>query len=338
MTSAAPRSGWPEHWQDRERAPRRQPLSRERIVGAALRIVDTEGMDALSMRRVGQELGTGAASLYAHVGSKEELVELVLDLAYADIELEEADPARWEEQIKSLLRRSRAALLSHRDLAKAAVVANVPITPHAMDIAEAMLAVLRAAWTRRADRGLRGRPAGPVHHRDRLRGVHPGRGQHRGVHRADPRLLRDHPDRALSDDHLDGRRAHPQRRRRALRVRPGHPGHAASPGRPRAAPESAPVRDGARTRRSPRPRSDGGSSNVFGGIGRCRPDRSRRRPPVAGCAGPARPGRRCTPPARRHRCGPRRGPGGARAAPPSASTGRPARSARSRSGSRRTPR
>lgn len=145
MTSAAPRSGWPEHWQDRERAPRRQPLSRERIVEAALRIVDTEGMDALSMRRVGQELGTGAASLYAHVGSKEELVELVLDLAYADIELEEADPARWEEQIKGLLRRSREALLSHRDLAKAAVVANVPTTPHAMDIAEAMLAVLRAA-------------------------------------------------------------------------------------------------------------------------------------------------------------------------------------------------
>ncbi|WP_037781307.1 TetR/AcrR family transcriptional regulator [Kitasatospora purpeofusca] len=144
MTSPAPRSGWPEHWQDRERAPRRQPLSRERIVEAALRIVDTEGMDALSMRRVGQELGTGAASLYAHVGSKEELVELVLDLAYADIELEEADPARWEEQIKGLLRRSREALLSHRDLAKAAVVANVPITPHAMDIAEAMLAILRA--------------------------------------------------------------------------------------------------------------------------------------------------------------------------------------------------
>ncbi|MFB6892577.1 TetR/AcrR family transcriptional regulator [Kitasatospora sp. NPDC056327] len=145
MTSAAPRSGWPEHWQDTAKsAPRRQPLSRERIVEAALRVVDAEGMDALSMRRVGQELGTGAASLYAHVGSKEELVELVLDLAYAGIELEPVDPARWQEQVKDLLRRSRAALLSHRDLARAAVVANVPVTPHAMDIAEAMLAMLRA--------------------------------------------------------------------------------------------------------------------------------------------------------------------------------------------------
>ncbi|WP_380281594.1 TetR/AcrR family transcriptional regulator [Kitasatospora purpeofusca] len=145
MTSAAPRSGWPEHWQGKAKAaPRRQPLSRERIVEAALRIVDAEGMDALSMRRVGQELGTGAASLYAHVGSKEELLELVLDLVYAGIELESADPARWQEQVKQLLRTSRAALLSHRDLAKAAVVANVPVTPHAMDIAEAMLAMLRA--------------------------------------------------------------------------------------------------------------------------------------------------------------------------------------------------
>ncbi|GAA1392208.1 TetR family transcriptional regulator ActII [Kitasatospora putterlickiae] len=145
MTSAAPRSGWPEHWRDKAKAaPRRQPLSRERIVEAALRIVDAEGMDALSMRRVGQELGTGAASLYAHVGSKEELLELVLDLVYADIELEPADPERWQEQVKRLLRNSREALLSHRDLAKAAVVANVPVTPHAMDIAETMLAMLRA--------------------------------------------------------------------------------------------------------------------------------------------------------------------------------------------------
>ncbi|MFE7558677.1 TetR/AcrR family transcriptional regulator [Kitasatospora sp. NPDC057500] len=146
MTSAAPRSGWPpEQWPGKAKAaPRRQPLSRERIVEAALRIVDAEGMDALSMRRVGQELGTGAASLYAHVGSKEELLELVLDLVYAGIELEPADPGRWQEQVKRLLRNSRAALLAHRDLAKAAVVANVPVTPHAMDIAEAMLAMLRA--------------------------------------------------------------------------------------------------------------------------------------------------------------------------------------------------
>ncbi|MFF1796935.1 TetR/AcrR family transcriptional regulator [Kitasatospora sp. NPDC086009] len=145
MTSAAPRPSWPAHWREKEKAPaRRQPLSRERIVEAALRIVDAEGMDALSMRRVGQELDTGAASLYAHIGGKEELVEQVLDLAYSEIELEEPDAADWQEQIKRLMRRSRDALLAHRDLARAAVVANVPTTPHAMDIAESMLGILRA--------------------------------------------------------------------------------------------------------------------------------------------------------------------------------------------------
>ncbi|MEU6235597.1 TetR/AcrR family transcriptional regulator [Kitasatospora sp. NPDC047058] len=145
MTSAAPRSSWSAHWPAREQGTsRRQPLTRERIVEAALRIVDTEGMDALSMRRVGQELHTGAASLYAHVGNKEELIELVLDLAYSEVELEQPDPADWQDQIKRLLRRSRDVLLGHRDLAKAAVVANVPMTPHAMDIAEAMLGMLRA--------------------------------------------------------------------------------------------------------------------------------------------------------------------------------------------------
>ncbi|MFD0276430.1 TetR/AcrR family transcriptional regulator [Kitasatospora sp. NPDC127111] len=145
MTSAAPRSSWSAHWPEKEQgSPRRQPLTRERIVEAALRIVDTEGMDALSMRRVGQELDTGAASLYAHVGNKEELIELVLDLAYSEVELERPDPADWQDQIKRLMRRSRDVLLGHRDLAKAAVVANVPMTPHAMDIAEAMLGILRA--------------------------------------------------------------------------------------------------------------------------------------------------------------------------------------------------
>jgi TetR/AcrR family transcriptional regulator, tetracycline repressor protein len=54
-------------------------LTRQAIVDAALRIVDTEGLDAVSMRRIAQDLGTGAASLYAHVTDKEELIDLVVD-------------------------------------------------------------------------------------------------------------------------------------------------------------------------------------------------------------------------------------------------------------------
>ena len=145
MTGAVPPPTWPGTWHGKERpAPKRRPLTRERIVRAALAIIDSEGMDALSMRRVAQELDTGAASLYAHVSNKDELIEEVLDLVYAEIELEEPDPQRWEEQIKGHLRRSRAVLTGHGNLARAAMAANVPVTPHALDNAEAMLAILRA--------------------------------------------------------------------------------------------------------------------------------------------------------------------------------------------------
>lgn len=145
MSSAVPRPAWPTPWhEERPAAPRKVPLTRERIVEAALSVVDAEGLDALSMRRIGQELGTGAASLYAHVGSKEELIEQVLDRVYGEIELEKPDASVWEEQIKRVLRRARAVLTSHGDIAKAAVVANVPVTPNGMDIADCMLGILRA--------------------------------------------------------------------------------------------------------------------------------------------------------------------------------------------------
>src|SRR5262249_13833051 len=57
----------------KQRARRRAPLSRDAIVDAALGILDTDGVDALTIRRLGQELGTGAASLYWHIAGKDEL-------------------------------------------------------------------------------------------------------------------------------------------------------------------------------------------------------------------------------------------------------------------------
>src|SRR5689334_4092199 len=68
-----------------KRVPRQRALSRDAIADAALRIVDTEGLDALTMRAVGQALGTGAASLYAHVASKDELLELVIERVIGEV-------------------------------------------------------------------------------------------------------------------------------------------------------------------------------------------------------------------------------------------------------------
>ncbi|MEU4098148.1 TetR/AcrR family transcriptional regulator [Streptomyces sp. NPDC026673] len=128
---------------ERKKAPRRS-LSREAIVTTALHVVDTEGLDALSMRRVAQELDTGAASLYAHVANKEELLELLLDRIQADVTRPEPDPRRWQEQIKEMARQGRRVLVTHRDLARAAIGQGIPFGPNALLNAEAMLAIFKA--------------------------------------------------------------------------------------------------------------------------------------------------------------------------------------------------
>ncbi|MHA6765064.1 TetR/AcrR family transcriptional regulator [Streptacidiphilus sp. PAMC 29251] len=143
MTATA-RPGWPIPWAAPEpRNPKRRTLSRELIVETALAVVDAEGLDALSMRRVSQELNTGPASLYAHVGSKDQLVELVLDLAHADLVHPVPDPARWREQVKDFLTQARDNLISHNDLARAALVSNIPTLPHQLDAAETLIVLLR---------------------------------------------------------------------------------------------------------------------------------------------------------------------------------------------------
>jgi AcrR family transcriptional regulator len=128
---------------ERRKAPRRS-LSREAIVTAALHVVGTEGLDALSMRRVAQELDTGAASLYAHVANKEELLELLLDRIQADVTRPEPDPERWQEQIKDMARQGRRILVAHRDLSRAAIGQGIPFGPNALLNAEAMLGILKA--------------------------------------------------------------------------------------------------------------------------------------------------------------------------------------------------
>ena len=65
-------------------ATRRSPLDRTRIVRAALRVADAEGLAAVTMRRVATELGTGAMSLYRHVPGKEALVSLMIDEALGE--------------------------------------------------------------------------------------------------------------------------------------------------------------------------------------------------------------------------------------------------------------
>lgn len=130
------------------RAPRRvrqprQPLTREAIVGAALGILDAEGLDAINMRRVAAELDAGAGSLYWHIRHKDELFELLFDHVVAEIRLPEPDPIRWQEQIKEVSREVRRVCLRHRDVARIALD-RWPIGPNTLVFAEGLLAILRA--------------------------------------------------------------------------------------------------------------------------------------------------------------------------------------------------
>jgi AcrR family transcriptional regulator len=114
-------------------------------VAAALQIIDREGLDAMTMRTVAHTLGTGAASLYAHVANKEELLEMVVEKVIGEVPLarEEPDPDRWQEQLKSGLREIRRVFARHGDLARASF-ARVPLGENALRGSEWMIAVMKA--------------------------------------------------------------------------------------------------------------------------------------------------------------------------------------------------
>jgi AcrR family transcriptional regulator len=92
---------------------RDQGLTREEIVAAAIAVADAEGVDAVSMRRIARELGSGAMSLYWHVSSKEDLADLMLEAIEAEIEVPEPS-GDWRADLQVFARRTRAVLLRHR--------------------------------------------------------------------------------------------------------------------------------------------------------------------------------------------------------------------------------
>src|SRR5262245_2326124 len=122
---------------------RRDPLTREAIVSTALRVLDRDGLDKFSMRRVAEELDTGAASLYWHVGSKDGLLDLVMEEVIGEQEVPDAEPERWQEQIKEVARNMRETILRHRDIVRVSI-GRIPMGPNALRLSEGVLGILRA--------------------------------------------------------------------------------------------------------------------------------------------------------------------------------------------------
>jgi AcrR family transcriptional regulator len=133
-------------WQrvpDRAAGRRREPISRAAIVDAAVALLDRDGYEALSMRALAQELGTGAASLYWHVGSRDGLLDLVMDQVIGELAVPAADPARWQEQVREFGRGQRAAVLRHPYIVRVSL-GRIPMGPNAIRVSEGVVAIMRA--------------------------------------------------------------------------------------------------------------------------------------------------------------------------------------------------
>jgi AcrR family transcriptional regulator len=131
-------------WPRARPAHQRRALSQDLIVETALELLGKGSLDTVSMRRVAQALGTGPASLYAHVSSKEELHELMLDRLLGQLPRPEPDPRIWTEQILDMARAQLAMLTSYPGIARVGLETVVPAGPNSLAYGEAVLAVLRA--------------------------------------------------------------------------------------------------------------------------------------------------------------------------------------------------
>ncbi|WP_409234951.1 TetR/AcrR family transcriptional regulator [Streptomyces sp. PA5.6] len=129
--------------------PRRQreQLSREQIVAEAVRLLDADGLEALSMRKLGTRLDAGATSLYRHVANKDELIELVVDEVYGELSVPAAPgPAQWRDAAADSARSLRAMILRHPWVASVlGQVGLVHLGPNVTKMSERMAAVYRTA-------------------------------------------------------------------------------------------------------------------------------------------------------------------------------------------------
>jgi AcrR family transcriptional regulator len=123
--------------------PAKAPLSEDAVVDAALAILQSDGLEAVTMRRVAAGLDTGAASLYVYVSSREGLLQAMLDRVISTIEFEPLDPARWRAQLHALLQRIHQTLVDHPGIA-AITLADSPTTEAILRLTEHLLGILLA--------------------------------------------------------------------------------------------------------------------------------------------------------------------------------------------------
>ncbi|MFG2178068.1 TetR/AcrR family transcriptional regulator [Streptomyces abikoensis] len=129
-------------WLRPERAAVGRPAERSRaeITSAAIALADREGLDAVSMRRVAAQLGTGAASLYRYVATRDDLLDLMTDATASEYELNEPG-GDWRADLLTVARQTRRIMRRHPWLP--GLIATRPaLGPHAVDVLDRFLELL----------------------------------------------------------------------------------------------------------------------------------------------------------------------------------------------------
>src|SRR4051794_18824654 len=137
----------------RRERPAKPPLTREGIVDAAMTVLEGDGFEKLTMRRLATDLDTGPASLYVYVRNTQEIHALLIDRLLADLDVSWSGRGEWQGRLRRLLVDYIGVLLEHPGLARSAVT-TWPQGPHYLDLVEFVLRLLtaggvparRAAW------------------------------------------------------------------------------------------------------------------------------------------------------------------------------------------------
>ncbi|MFI7699915.1 TetR/AcrR family transcriptional regulator [Nonomuraea sp. NPDC049480] len=130
-------------WSRPQKAPR-QTLTLERIVAEAVALLDEQGVGRLTMRRLAERLDTGSTTLYWHVKTKDDVLDLALDAVFGEVRLPERRPdGAWHALVRALISGWRAALLRHP---WSATILDRPLMgPNALERTEFLYAALAAA-------------------------------------------------------------------------------------------------------------------------------------------------------------------------------------------------
>lgn len=118
-------------------------LSTDRIVEVAIDQMRKHGYDAVTMRSIARELGTGPASLYAHVANRAELDQLVVGRVCSQWQVPRPDPDRWDEQLRESLVELLELYRANPGVARC-TMGMVPLDPGALVVSERWIALLKA--------------------------------------------------------------------------------------------------------------------------------------------------------------------------------------------------